>query len=103
MVSAKWTRQLSRSSTLASAAAIPPSAITVCALPRSDLHTRPTETPPAEASMAAPSPAGADHQHVVLARLELRHQKILRSVQTPSEQSRTYTSANATQNRLAQA
>src|SRR5438552_3745009 len=33
MVSAKCTRQLSRSSTLASAAATPPSAITVCALP----------------------------------------------------------------------
>src|SRR5438105_4247968 len=57
MVSAKWTRQSSRSSTLARAAAMPPSAITVCALPRRDLHTRPTETPAAEASMAARSPA----------------------------------------------
>ena len=45
MVSAKWTFQLSRSSTLASAAAMPPSAMTVCALPSSDLQTRPTDTP----------------------------------------------------------
>ena len=57
MVSAKWTFQLSRSSTLASAAAMPPSAITVCAFPRSDLQTSPTETPAADASMAARSPA----------------------------------------------
>src|SRR5438046_2882113 len=57
MVSAKWTFQLSRSSTLASAAAMPPSAMTVCALPNSDLHTSPTETPPADASMAARKPA----------------------------------------------
>src|ERR1051326_5560999 len=57
MVSAKWTRQLSRSSTLASAAATPPSAMTVCALPRSDLQTRPTERPVAAASIAARRPA----------------------------------------------
>ena len=41
--------RLSRSSTLASAAAMPPSAITVCALPSSDLQTSPTDTPPADA------------------------------------------------------
>src|SRR5882724_2512043 len=57
MVSAKCTFQLSRSSTLARAAAIPPSAITVCALPRSDLQTSPTRTPAAEASIAARNPA----------------------------------------------
>src|SRR5438270_12796300 len=57
MVSAKWTFQLSRSSTLASAAAMPPSAMTVCALPRSDLQTRPTETPAFDASIAARNPA----------------------------------------------
>ena len=57
IVSAKWTFQLSRSSTLARAAAMPPSAITVCALPRSDLQIKPTLTPAAEASMAARSPA----------------------------------------------
>src|SRR5580692_2532269 len=57
MVSAKWTRQLSRSSTLPIAAAIPPSAITVCALPRSDFETTPTFTPAAEASIAARKPA----------------------------------------------
>ncbi len=39
IVSAKCTFQLSRSSTFASAAAMPPSAITVCALPSSDLQT----------------------------------------------------------------
>src|SRR5205823_6113467 len=57
IVSAKCTFQLSRSSTLASAAAIPPSAITVCALPKSDLQTSPTDTPAADASMAARNPA----------------------------------------------
>jgi hypothetical protein len=57
IVSAKCTRQLSRSSTLASAAAMPPSAMTVCALPSSDLHTSPTVAPPAEASIAARRPA----------------------------------------------
>ena len=58
IVSAKWTFQLSRSSTLPSAAAMPPSAMTVCALPRSDLQTSPTETPgAAAASMAARRPA----------------------------------------------
>src|SRR5262249_31486305 len=36
---------------------MPPSAMTVCALPSSDLQMRPTETPAAEASMAARSPA----------------------------------------------
>ena len=57
MVSAKCTDQASRSSTLASAAARPPSAMTVCALPRSDLQISPTETPAADASIAARSPA----------------------------------------------
>ncbi len=57
MVSAKWTRQLSRSSTLARAAATPPSAITVWALPRSDFETTPTFAPVAAASMAARRPA----------------------------------------------
>src|SRR4029078_10997590 len=96
IVSAKCTFQLSRSSTLASAAAMPPSAMTVCALPRSDLQTRPTDTPAAEGSMGGrraappapitrtyspggsdcrrrPCPAGADHQHVVPVRLVLGH------------------------------
>src|SRR6188508_1444735 len=57
MVSEKCTFQLSRSSTLARAAAIPPSAITVCALPRSDLQISPTLTPAADASIAARNPA----------------------------------------------
>src|SRR5688572_4245175 len=57
MVSAKCTRQLSRSSTLAMAAAAPPSAMTVCALPNNDLQTRPTRAPSAAASIAARSPA----------------------------------------------
>ena len=39
------------------AAAIPPSAMTVCALPSSDLVTTPTETPAADASIAARKPA----------------------------------------------
>ena len=75
MVSAKWTFQLSRSSTLARAAAIPPSAITVCALPSSDLQMTPTDTPMDDASMAArrSRAAGADHQHVIRVRLVFGH------------------------------
>ena len=57
IVSAKCTFQLSRSSLCAIAAAMPPSAITVCALPSSDLQIRPTDTPASAASMAARSPA----------------------------------------------
>ena len=36
---------------------MPPSAMTVCALPSSDLQTSPTVTPAADASMAARRPA----------------------------------------------
>jgi hypothetical protein len=44
-------------STLPSAAATPPSAITVCAFPSSDLHTSPTFTPADDAAIAARNPA----------------------------------------------
>src|ERR1044071_6908603 len=57
IVSAKWTRQLSRSSTLPIAAAIPPSAMTVWALPSSDLQINPPVPPFPPASIAARSPA----------------------------------------------
>ena len=57
MVSRKWTCQLSSFQTFPIAAAMPPSAMTVWALPRSDLQTRATRTPWRFASMAARSPA----------------------------------------------
>ena len=57
IVSRKWICQVSDAATLPSAAATPPSAITVWALPRSDLQTRPTVAPAARASMAARRPA----------------------------------------------
>ena len=57
MVSRKCTCQPSRESVVARAAATPPSAMTVCAFPSSDLHTRPTDAPASEASIAARSPA----------------------------------------------
>ena len=46
---------------------MPPSAMTVCALPSSDFVTTPTFAPCADASMAArkPGAAGADDEHVV--------------------------------------
>src|SRR6266853_6063553 len=56
-VSRKCGFQPSAESTLAIAAAIPPSAITVCALPNSDLLTTPTEAPCPSASIAARNPA----------------------------------------------
>ena len=47
---------------------MPPSAITVCALPSSDLQTRPTVTPARRGldGGAQPGAAGADDEHVVL-------------------------------------
>ena len=57
IVSRKCVCHESRSSTWPSAAATPPSAMTVWALPRSDLQTSPTDAPLMAASMAARSPA----------------------------------------------
>ena len=94
MVSAKWTFQLSRSSTLAIAAAMPPSAMTVCALPSSDLQTRPTDAPAADASIAARSPAPPAPMtrtscSWVWSRFRVGHQMILKSRMMPIEHSRT--------------
>ena len=57
IVSRKWTCHESDGATWARAAATPPSAITVWALPSSDLQTRPTSAPAALAAIAARSPA----------------------------------------------
>ena len=56
MVSPKCTIQLSFGLTLPIAAAQPPSAITVCALPNSDLEMIAVRLPACRASMAARSP-----------------------------------------------
>ena len=57
MVSRKCTIQLSLLFTLPIAAAAPPSAITVCALPNSDLEMMAVFLPASRASIAARSPA----------------------------------------------
>src|SRR4029077_3318759 len=57
MVSAKCTSQLSSGSTLPMAAAMPPSAITVWALPSSDFVTTVTRQPASAAAIAARIPA----------------------------------------------
>ena len=57
MVSRKCTCQLSFALTLPIAAAMPPSAITVCALPNSDLQMIAVRMPCSRASIAARSPA----------------------------------------------
>src|SRR5882672_5980312 len=57
MVSRKWTFQLSRGSTLPIAAAIPPSAITVCALPSRLFEITPVDSFCALHSIAARRPA----------------------------------------------
>ncbi len=73
------------------AAAIPPSAITVCALPSSDLQITPTETPLDEASIAALKPAppapitSTSYACVWYSGI----QTILQSVHTPIEHRRT--------------
>src|SRR5580698_4502236 len=57
MVSRKCTFQLSSGQTLPMAAAAPPSAMTVWALPSRDLHTSAVRSPRSLASMAARMPA----------------------------------------------
>ena len=57
MVSLKCVCQLSRGSLFPKAAAAPPSAITVCALPSIDLQIMATLTPALLASIAALKPA----------------------------------------------
>ena len=57
IVSWKCTCQLSSGATLPSDAAMPPSAITVCALPSSDLQTSAVRAPASAAAIAARSPA----------------------------------------------
>ena len=57
MVSRKCTSQLSSGQRLPMAAAMPPSAITVCALPSSDLQTTAVRAPASCAAIAARSPA----------------------------------------------
>src|SRR5215472_2754478 len=105
MVSRKCVSQSSAASTLPMAAAMAPSAITVCALPSSDLHTTPTEAPWPNASIAArrPAPPRADDQHVVLVSFETVAQNSLTSRMAPQETSRTYKSVKPTERRLAQA
>ena len=56
MVSRKCTCQLSLGFTFPMAAAAPPSAMTVCALPNSDLEMIAVDRPRARASIAARSP-----------------------------------------------
>src|SRR3954451_5918816 len=56
MVSRKWTSQLSSGQRLPMAAAMPPSAITVCALPSRDLQTIAVFAPASWAAMAARRP-----------------------------------------------
>ena len=56
IVSRKWICQVSSFQTLPMAAAMPPSAMTVCALPRRDLQMTAVRRPRCLASMAARSP-----------------------------------------------
>ena len=68
MVSRKCTFQLSSGHTLPMAAAAPPSAMTVWALPSSDLHTRAVRCPRSLGLDGGPQPgpAGADDDDVVV-------------------------------------
>ena len=73
MVSRKWTCQLSFGLTLPIAAAQPPSAITVCALPNSDLEMMAVRLPCCAGldGGAQPGAAGADDDDVVVVALDL--------------------------------
>ena len=76
MVSRKCTRQLSSGYRLPIAAAMPPSAMTVCALPSSDLQTTAVRAPLLAGLDGRPQPgaAGADDDDVVRVLLDLHHQ-----------------------------
>ena len=73
IVSWKCICQLSSGATLPSDAATPPSAITVCALPSSDLQTSAVRAPRSGGRdrRAQPGAAGADHDHVVVVALDV--------------------------------
>ena len=73
MVSMKCVRQPSSASTLPRAVAMPPSAMTVCALPSRLLVTMPTERPRSAAEIAArkPAPPAPIYEDVVFADLVL--------------------------------
>ncbi len=75
MVSPKWTCQLSFGLALPIAAAQPPSAITVWALPNNDLHDhRDLQTTFARLDHRTQTrAAGTDHDHVVLVPFDLSH------------------------------
>ena len=74
IVSRKWTCHESAAATWPSAAATPPSAMTVWALPSSDLQTSPTSAPGRLGLDRGPQagPAGADDEDVVRADLRPR-------------------------------
>ena len=81
--------QLSSGATLPSEAARPPSAITVCALPSSDLQTSAGLRARLGGGDRGPQPgaAGAEHEDVVVVVFD-RHQKMwCGSVNTPEETS----------------
>ncbi len=69
--------QLSFGLTLPIAAAQPPSAMTVCALPNSDLEMTAVRLPAWRASIAArrPGAAGADHYDVVRESFDVSHDR----------------------------
>ena len=75
MVSRKWTCQLSLLFTLPIEAAMPPSAMTVCALPNSDLQMIAVRRPGLVRldRGAQPRPAGADDDDVEVVALVLTH------------------------------
>ena len=85
IVSRKCTSQLSSGQTLPSAAATPPSAMTVWALPRSDLHTSAVRAPSCACldGGTKPGAAGADDEDVEVVAFGLGHQKILGSLKAP--------------------
>ena len=104
MVSRKWTCQLSLLLTLPMLAAMPPSAMTVCALPNRDLQMTATRIPASRARSPRFGATGTDDEDVVLVALDLGRGRVgssvgscveaavrqftsLRSVSTPADTS----------------
>ncbi len=97
MVSAKWTRQLSRSSTLRHGgrdAAFGHDGVRFAEQRFAD-HADAHAGRRGFDGRAQARAARADHQHIVFEGLIIGHQRILQSVQMPMAHSRTYRSENA--------
>ena len=98
IVSRKCVRQLSALSTLGIAAARPPSAITVCALPSRDLHTTPRSRLARALRLRLEARAArADDEDIMFVSFVLGSHRIRMSFNAPEATKRIYKSVRPTE------